>query len=183
MSKIALIDLDSTIVHTTEGWLKVLNSEFNKQITLADLKDWETIVTVFPKKRAYQILDSPYFYQEYVRPIKGSFEFLQELKVLGYTVNLLTASNKNDSKIEYVHDYFPNIFSDLIFDNEKYKHKGDIIVDDNFKHVYEHVNNNDSLGFLYLHHGKYLYSDVRWRNRNFHRVMDYESILKKLKEN
>lgn len=182
MERIALIDLDSTIVHTTKGWLNVLNTEFCKQVTLDDLKTWDTLTEIFPKKRCYQILDSPYFYQKHVKPIEGSLEFLKELKEMGYAIKLLTASNKNESKIEYINENFPDVFSELIFDPLKYKHKGDVIVDDNFKHVYEHMKANDSKGFLYLHHGKYLYSDVRWHNRNFHRAMSYESILKRLRD-
>lgn len=177
MKKIVLVDLDSTIVHTTEAWLKVLNATFNKNITLSDLKDWEDIHRFFGKKESKSILFSENFYKNHVKPIEGAYEFLMSINALGYDVKLLTASPKSNSKIDYINENFPNVFSELIFEIDKTKVHGDIIIDDAPHNVIPHMRTHKSLGFLYNHNGTYQYNDVLWSNPQFFRVKNYSKIL------
>ena len=179
MKKIVLVDLDSTIVDTTEGWLKVLNATFNKNISLADLKDWDDIHRFFGKKEAKAVLFSENFYQKHVNPIEGAYDFLMSTKELGYEVKLLTASPKSTTKIEYINEKFPNVFSELIFEIDKTKVFGHIIVDDAPHNVIPHIKAHNSLGFLYNHNGTYEYNDVLWSNPRFFRVKNYNKILKR----
>ena len=174
---LALIDLDSTITHTLHGWLKVLNQEQGKNIQVSDLKEWNSLHHFFGKKESQQVLFRDGFYQEHIEPIEGALDFLTELKVLGFEVKLLTATAKNDSKLEYIHTNFPNIFSELIFKQDKENVFGHIIVDDHPEHVIKHVRNHNSFGFLYTHNDTYKYNDVLWNNPRFFRVPSYQRIL------
>jgi 5'(3')-deoxyribonucleotidase len=177
MAQIALIDLDSTITHTLHGWLKVLNLSQGKNIKISDLKTWDSLYHYFGKKESQQALFSVGFYQKHIEPIEGALDFLLELKAIGFEVKLLTATAKDPSKIEYINTHFPNIFSELMFRQDKGGVFGDIILDDHPEHVINHVRNHNSLGFLYSHEGTYQYNDVLWNNPRFFRVPNYQKIL------
>lgn len=174
-----LVDLDSTLVDILTPTLKILNKKFKKEVKLEDITSWDKITEIFPKDAFYNLVESDNFYTDYVLPIAGSKEFIENLAKNNEII--LVSSGKNSTeKVNYIIKTYNNKFSDIIFTYNKHEIKGDVLIDDNFQTIYKWVKSTDKLGILFRNNGLYKWNDVLWKHRKFKWKNTYKEILKEI---
>lgn len=130
-----LVDMDDTIEHLLEAWVKWLNETYNLDIACSDVREWD-IGKAFPmldRSSVYEPLINDEFWKT-VMPMDGAAEALQMLMAAGHSVYIVTASayQTMQSKMENVlFKYFPFIsWNDVIVTSNKQMIRGDVLVDD-----------------------------------------------------
>jgi len=174
-----LVDLDSTIVDILTPTIKILNKKLNKDVKLEDITSWDALTELFTKDEFYNLVENDDFYPNYVLPIAGSQEFIENLSK-NNEVLLVTSGKNNMEKVDYITKTYNNNFSDIIFTYEKHKINGDILIDDKFQTIYKWVNYTNNLGILFRNKGLWKWNDVLWKNPKFKCGYTYEDILKEI---
>lgn len=130
-----LVDLDDTLEHLLDAWVKWLNEKHGTNVSVADIREWNTS-RAFPmltENQAYAPLLKDEFWKT-VKPMNMAAEALQLLLAAGHTVYIVTASAYQTirSKMENVlFEYFPFIqWSNVIITSNKQMIRGDVLVDD-----------------------------------------------------
>jgi len=175
-----LVDLDSTLVDILTPTLKILNKNFKKEVKLEDITSWNKITELFPKDAFYNLVESDNFYSDYVFPIKGSQEFIENL-AKNNEIILVSSGKNSEEKVNYITKTYNNKFNDIIFTYDTHTIKGDVLIDDRFQSIYKWVKSTDNLGILFRNNGLYKWNDVLWKNPKFKWGYTYEEILKEIK--
>ena len=171
--KTVLIDLDSTLVDILSPAMEILNKEQNTNFTLEDIVRWDSFYELYDKDRVDKLLNSDEFYRDYVKPIDGSVMFVEYMKKY-FNVKVVTAGKNTEFKKKFVRDLFD---VETIFEQHKYKIKGDLLIDDKFSTIYTWIKETDKYGILFRNEYKYKYNDNLWHNSKYIICNYYEEIL------
>lgn len=133
-----LLDQDGVITKTVDYWLSLYNRDWFDNLTPKDIVEWEMHKFVKPEcgKAFYGYMDhTPKFFQ-YLEPMEGVVEAIQELQELGHDVLIVTATPRNCptgfyDKVKWVEKHLP-FFStkNIVATHRKDAVQGDILLDD-----------------------------------------------------
>lgn len=132
MNLTVLIDLDSTVTDLTKSWLGKYNKLYKDNVTISDIKDWDTHkFTPKAGRDLYKLLTPDLFRN--LDPYDGAINAVNYIRNLGHEVVFVTSAPKGTelAKIDWVEKYFSWASrGDIIFAKKKYLIKGDIFIDD-----------------------------------------------------
>ena len=130
-----LIDMDDTIEHLTDAWIKWLNKKHGTEVSNDDIVSWN-FSKAFPTLTEAETY-APLYVDEFwgtVRPMNGALEAMADLIMYGHEVYIVTSSAYQTlpAKLERVlFTYFPIIKWDhVIVTANKQMIRGDVLVDD-----------------------------------------------------
>lgn len=127
------IDVDNVLNNLTEVWIKVLNSKYNYDVKLSDVKHYN-IRKAYPTLTDKQLFEPLYNdkFWRMTKPPKGSQKWLRKLND-EYDVRLVTSTHPATvlQKYKYIKRYFPYIkFDQIEIVHDKKRYKMDVLVED-----------------------------------------------------
>lgn len=128
-----LIDLDGTTVDMMKKWLDQYNKDYNDNLTVNDIKDWDTHKWVKKEcgKKIYHYLSRPGFFRD-LEPYPHAIDVLGRLSK-DFDVVIVTASPRigHSDKTLWVRNNLPFIpRRNIIFAHRKDLVRGDLLFDD-----------------------------------------------------
>lgn len=137
---IILIDLDSILVDMVPTWLVKYNARTGENVCQDDIKDWKVDAYVKEPKVLNEILESDGFFVD-LPPMPGARDGFNELRKAGHDLIILTQPPRKsktgmEDKRIWMNRYFPDFdTSNMVFAHRKENYYGDILFDDNPKHL------------------------------------------------
>ena len=135
-----LVDMDDTMVNTTETWVRELNRRYGTAVPYTDLWDWDVSLS-FPmlsKEQVFGVLYEDAFWAS-LRPLPGAVQTLSMLREAGCRVIVATNSHYEGLKVkmeQVLFRYFPFFtWQDVILTAEKQLIKGDLLIDDGVQNL------------------------------------------------
>ena len=134
MKKILLIDMDSVIVDLMTDWHTQYNQDYNDDITLERVTDWDAVSYVKPEcgEKIYDYLHKPGLFAG-LKPLPHAIEVLERLHRF-HELLIVTASPSPvayEEKERWINQHLPFIGSqNIIFAKRKERVCGDVLFDD-----------------------------------------------------
>ncbi len=127
-----LIDMDSITCDLMEAWLGKYNEDYNDNVTIDDIKSWDTHKYVKKEcgRRMYRYLTSDLYTR--LKPLPGAIDAITYLRKKHHVVWVTAApSGSADAKVQWIKDHFPGAKkNDVCICDQKHLVKGDIFIDD-----------------------------------------------------
>lgn len=130
-----LVDMDDVLEQLVAGWTAYMNDRYGTNVTPAEVHDWN-MSKAFPELTHEQVYAAPDddALWDYVKPMPGAPEILQQLIDDGHEIWIVTATGYRTlkAKMEKVlFRYFPYLsWKQVIITENKQMIKGDILIDD-----------------------------------------------------
>lgn len=133
------IDVDGVIADLGPVWLGIYNADFDDNLTVDDLVDWDLHNLVKPEcgTKIYDYLKNPALYDT-VKPYDGALEAINHLKHVGHRIVYPTATPFESAgrKFFWLNDWgFKVDKKDYIEINDKSLLKGGYLLDDGYHNV------------------------------------------------
>ena len=182
MGKVIGIDLDSTLNNLTKKWIDTYNEEYNDNLTINDITEWDLSKIVKPEcgKKIFDIIHRPGFFYENMEVIEGSQDVTKWLiEKKKYDIYIVTAYFPNVlmDKFKWLEKYFPHIsLKKVIPCNFKNRFNGDFLIDDGGHNIRDfNKANKDSVGLLLdlpcpWNHN---YTDIKLRMKSWEDIRTY----------
>ena len=130
------VDFDDVILDTCPRVVKILNKlQPEVDFKFSDLKEWDILDEYYKKENVTEA-----FKQAMAEPnfIPGSLEALQDLMASDHKIYVLTATSEENQKarkelFKHFLPWFP--LRNLIFEKDKSKYSGGILIDDHDKNI------------------------------------------------
>lgn len=130
-----LVDMDDTLEHLSDAWIKCLNEKYGFDVKREDIDNWD-IASFFPeldRKQVFEPIHTDDFWMT-VEPFEGAAEVLQKLIEDGHDIYVVTASHYKGlkGKLENaLFRFYPFIKrKNVIVSYFKQMIDGDILIDD-----------------------------------------------------
>lgn len=158
---IILCDQDNVLFSTIIEMIKDIYEKFgiyikNEEVTDYDI--WDKLGVT--NQQLYSLFTSDFF--EKLPPIEEAISVTRRL-ISKYDFKVVTATYKNkrvEGKIKSLNKYFPHI-KEIIFECEKYKIEGDILIDDRTRNCVDFIENTGKSAIVFDKNGEYHF------NKNF----------------
>lgn len=136
-----LIDVDGVIADLMPSWLSAYNAEWDDQLQVQDITDWDMTKFVKPEcgDGIFTYLSNMHLYDD-VLPIDGAVSSVRWLRRHGYDVRFVT-SGVYESKILWLAEQGLLLSEhslsspDVVVTHDKSIIKADIMIDDNLKNL------------------------------------------------
>lgn len=135
MRKVLAIDQDYVVAKLLSKWLDHYNKDYNDNLTVDDLVDWDVSLSVKPEcgDKIYDYLSLHKFYRD-LEVVENSQETIKELSK-HYDIFFVTDAMFNrmsfKSKFDWLREHFPFIPKDnIVFCGNKSIIKADYLIDD-----------------------------------------------------
>lgn len=170
---VLLVDLDGICADLAGKWLSVYNREWNDDLTLDEIVEWEWHRFVRPEcgKRIYHYLSRPGFFAD-LHPIPGAIPVLERLQARAELV-VLTASPRAAmaDKVAWVRRHLPFVpRENIIITYRKDLVRGDVLFDDAPRNLRYFQGVRVMLDYPYNRHFHQCYRVRDWAE--FERLMD-----------
>lgn len=132
---VILVDMDDVLEQLAVGWIEYLNDKYGTDTSISDSHEWD-ISKAFPTLTREQVYaaEKDDRIWDYVRPMPGAAEILQQLIADGHSIYIVTATiyQTLKTKMENVlFRFFPFLsWNQVIITSCKTMIKGDILIDD-----------------------------------------------------
>lgn len=129
-----LVDMDGIAVDFVGGLLLRYNFEFGRNVTKADITDWDLHKCVPDGNAIYKYFDDPDLFSD-LAPIPGALRALRRLLYAEHDVYFLSAASKfaMKGKEVWVEKYAPFMLDRMIITRgktPKFPVRGDVLIDD-----------------------------------------------------
>jgi 5'(3')-deoxyribonucleotidase len=135
--KILALDVDDVCIDLMPEWLKQYNSDFDHNLKVTDITDWNISLFVKPeaKDKIYNYVRHSQIYEN-TKPVKNSLDSINKLRETWDRIIYITMNNIDDMKYQWLlnHKY---IFDrkDFFVACDKSLIRYDLLLDDNFDFV------------------------------------------------
>ena len=142
-----LVDVDGPVANLPEAWLMRYNQDYNDCLTVDQIDSWDMVRYVKSEcgSAIYSYLDSHIY--DFVKPVKGALEGVQELRKAGHRVIFVTSSPEGTGDAKYAwlkrHGFLDargaygdgRVSDDYIEAHDKSLIRGDVLIDDREENV------------------------------------------------
>lgn len=171
------IDLDNVLNNLNQEWIKLYNNDYDDNLAIEDIKDWNLHKYVKCGKEIYDYLTSSLFNK--LKPLPHSVEVTQRLSEK-YELFVVTATSPEhlDVKAKWLKKYFPHIPEEnLISTTKKYLVNVSILIDDAPHNIESFPNATIVLDYAWNRDLQVSNKHTNWRVYNW---LEIEEVIKKL---
>lgn len=166
-NKTALVDVDGVLADFTTAALR------GTQLSSENVTQWDFFsqLSVAEAKLVRDRLHYPMFWRSDIRPIETARGFGDRLRVAGYEeVVLITAPWSKQTmaaRTEWLVEHYGGQFDALVFDKNKARHRGDLLIDDKPSNLTEWQSANSGLAICYEqpYNAEFTASEFMFRRR------------------
>lgn len=137
MNKIAIVDVDDTVLPLVEEVLRWYNLDTDEGILKSDIKDWNIGSFVKDGNKLCGYFGNPNLYNN-IKPVYMALWGITNLRKMGFRVVFATSCAKGSEgrKFKWLNDNKFNVKEeDYVELKDKSLLNGDLIIDDNYKNV------------------------------------------------
>ena len=179
MKKI-FIDYDTTLVNFQEVLTQKINTIEGTYFSPLELSREGNLSDIKKKNRALYAEQNIYID---IVPFNGAIQFLNDVKLLGYNIILLTGNANKvqmNHKNNHIKKYFNDIFDDIIHVDKNIKHKytkNSIFIDDCYDNVINHIKENQCMGIVFNYKEYYVNKEkLNWSIDKLYHITCFKEL-------
>lgn len=158
------VDFDCVLVNTNDVWLNWVNSKYDKNYVLSDIKYYHFIIDQIGIEVLDWWFNPDNYINDYISPFPGAENFIRDLQNEYGKDNIFIATHSHPNIINSKEKYISEIFNinkkNIIQTPDKWNYTDDgILIDDFIRNILIHKAINKKPGILFNYDGKYLWAD------------------------